>query len=212
MNDYRIYNLNDKDIIFFKKTKEKWGGLSNMAGGYPLIIDNTMIYSSEALYQAMKFTQYPDIQREIILQKSPMHSKMIAKKYKNLVRSDWDLIKIKIMRWVLLIKLMFHYESFGKLLAETKNKKIVELSHNDDFWGVVLTDKNNMIAKGKNALGRLLMEIRDKTLHKKFNTVPVPNINDFKFLGRKIYSVNNFVDYKIKLQFMKYKKKETLFE
>ena len=206
---FRTYNLNDKNIVFFKKTKEKWGGLSNMAGGYPLFINNILIYSSEALYQAMKFPKFPDIQLQIISQKNPMHSKMIARKNKDLVRIDWDLIKIKIMRWVLLIKLMFNYESFGNLLRETGNKKIVELSSKDKFWGAVLVDKQNMIAKGENVLGRLLMEIRNKTLDKKFNVVASPNISNFNFLGKEIRYVSYINDRRLDL--IRSNREESLF-
>jgi ribA/ribD-fused uncharacterized protein len=188
MNGYRIYNLNDENIIYFRKTKEKWGGLSNMAYGYPIVIDNELIYSSEALYQAIKFTSYPDIQKEIILPKSPMHAKMIAKKYKSYMRKDWDFIKVKVMRWALLIKLMFNYNTFGELLKNTDHKIIVELSHRDKFWGTVLIDNINNIAEGENVLGRLLMEIREKTLYK-FNCVPSPSIYDFRFLGKTLKKV-----------------------
>ena len=204
MNGYRIYDLNDSNVIYFKKTKEKWGGLSNMAGGYPLLVDNTVVYSSEALYQAMKFTHYPDIQLQIINQKSPMHSKMIAKKYKNYVRGDWDKIKIKVMRWTLLIKLMFNYNTFGKLLLDTQNKTIVELSHKDKFWGTVLIDKEKMIAEGENILGRLLMQIRETSLSKRFTLVPSPKINHFNFLGKNIIYVS-FVNNE-KIQNLKNKK------
>jgi len=189
LNSYRIYDLNDNNIIYFRKTKEQWGGLSNMAYGYPILINDKLIYSSEALYQAMKFTSYPDIQKEIILPKSPMHAKMVAKKYKSYIREDWEYIKVKVMRWVLLIKLMFNYDTFGDLLKKTDHKIIVELSHKDKFWGAVLIDKNNFIAEGTNALGRLLMEIRKKTLSKKFTCVPSPLISNFTFLGEDLKMV-----------------------
>ena len=189
MNGYRIYNLNDENIISFRKTKEKWGGLSNMAYGYPILINNVLIYSSEALYQSMKFTNYSEIQKEIITPKSPMHAKMIAKKYKKYIREDWDLIKVKVMRWVLLIKLMFNYNSFGELLKKTNNKIIVELSHKDKFWGTVLVDKYKNISEGQNILGRLLMEIREKTLSNKFDCVPSPSISNFKFLDVELRMV-----------------------
>ena len=190
MDDYIVYNLHDKNVIFFRRIKAKWGGLSNTAEGYPLFINNILVRSSEALYQAMKFPQFPDIQLQVISQTNPMHSKMIARKNKDLVREDWDLIKIEVMRWVLLVKLMFNYETFGSLLRETGNKQIVEFSRKDTFWGAVLIDKENMIAKGKNVLGRLLMEIRDEKLDKKFSVIPSPNINNFNFLGKEIQSVS----------------------
>lgn len=160
-----------------------------MAYGYPILINDYLIYSSEALYQLIRFTAYPEIQKEVILPKSPMHTKMVAKKYKKYVREDWDLIKVKVMRWVLLIKLMFNYDTFGELLKKTENKIIVELSHRDKFWGTVLVDETNNIAEGENVLGRLLMEIREKTLYKKFNCVPSPTISNFKFLGEDLKMV-----------------------
>ena len=49
-----------------------------MASGFPLKINNIDIKTSEALYQSMRFPDYPDIQKEIIYQKSPMTEKMIS--------------------------------------------------------------------------------------------------------------------------------------
>ena len=198
MKNYRMYNLNDKNVIFFKKTKEKWGGLSNMAGGYPIYINEIEIYTSEAIYQAMKFTD-KNIQQEIIEKKSPMTAKMVAKKYKKFIRNDWEIIKVKIMRWALLLKLMFNYEKFGSLLQETDNKIIVELSHKDKFWGCVFSDEENRIVEGENILGRLLMEVREKTLHK-YEKVVSPKIEKFIFLGNLIEEVTlnqKIFEYKI---------------
>jgi len=61
----RIYRI---DVcIVFAKTSEPFGGLSNMAPGYPLFINDNIIPSSEALYQAMRYSLFPSIQHEIIL-------------------------------------------------------------------------------------------------------------------------------------------------
>ena len=43
----------------FLKTREKHGGLSNMAGGFPLVVNGTEIRTSEALYQACRFPHLP---------------------------------------------------------------------------------------------------------------------------------------------------------
>ena len=50
----------------FLKTNEKYGGLSNMAPGFPLCVNGVRIRTSEALYQACRFPHLPDIQRQII--------------------------------------------------------------------------------------------------------------------------------------------------
>jgi hypothetical protein len=43
----------------FYKAKEVFGGLSNMAGGFPLVVNGIHILTSEALYQACYFPPPP---------------------------------------------------------------------------------------------------------------------------------------------------------
>ena len=93
----RIYDPTSRELAIFKKTHEQWGGYSNMASGYPLIINDIKIRSSEALYQALKYTDYPEIQLKILEQTSPMTAKMIAKPFKEFIRPDFEVIKIRIM-------------------------------------------------------------------------------------------------------------------
>ena len=63
-NQLRTYRRADSAV--FLKTKEKYGGLSNMAGGFPLVVNDIKIRTSEALYQAYRFPHIPDVQRLII--------------------------------------------------------------------------------------------------------------------------------------------------
>ena len=70
MDNNRIYRIEETAI--FRRTTEKWGGLSNMAKGYPLCINEIDIQSSEVLYQCLRFTNFPNIQREIINETNPM--------------------------------------------------------------------------------------------------------------------------------------------
>ncbi len=49
----RTYNRDD--CVVFCKTNEKFGGLSNMAPGFPLRINDVDFRTSEALYQACRF-------------------------------------------------------------------------------------------------------------------------------------------------------------
>ena len=60
----RIYERS-KSVVFFK-TKEAFGGLSNMASGFPLRVNGVRIHTSEALYQACRFPHMPEVQRKII--------------------------------------------------------------------------------------------------------------------------------------------------
>jgi len=67
------------ECAIFLKTAERFGGLSNMAGGYALSINGIRIPTSEALYQACRFPDKPELQKIIIGQKSPMTAKMKPK-------------------------------------------------------------------------------------------------------------------------------------
>ena len=64
------------------------------------------------------------------------------------------------MRWCLRVKLAQHWQNFGNLLLSTGNKPIVEESRKDDFWGAKIRDDQTLV--GRNALGRLLMELREE--------------------------------------------------
>ena len=146
--------------VVFLKTREKYGGLSNMAGGFPLVVNDVPIRTSEALYQACRFPHIPKVQHEIIAQKSPMAAKMKGKPHRSNSRTDWDSIQIKIMRWCLQVKLAQNWDKFSELLLNTRDMPIVEYSRRDDFWGAKLIDGETLV--GTNALGRLLMELRER--------------------------------------------------
>ena len=76
-NQTRTYSR--KESVVFRKTNEPFGGLSNMAGGYPIRVNGVRILTSEALYQACRFPHLPDVQKLIIGQISPMTAKMRSK-------------------------------------------------------------------------------------------------------------------------------------
>ena len=183
----RIYKK--EDCIPFRKTKEKFGGLSNMASGYSLIINGNRIRPSEALYQACRYPLFPEIQKEIIIQRSPMTAKMKSKKYYKKTRQDWEDVRFKIMKWCIEIKLFQNWDKFSTLLAQTENKPIVEDTPKNKIWGAVLKEGKY---EGVNALGRLLMELRNKYVihHQIPNIVPPPKITGFLLYGEFINGYN----------------------
>lgn len=180
----KIYHK--KDIVSFRSTKEVFGGLSNMASGYTLFVNGVLILSSEALYQACRFPNHPEIQHKIIQQKSPMTAKMISRKYKHLTRSDWEAIKIDVMQWCLEIKLSQNWELFSKVLLSTGNRPIVEFSKKDKIWGAI--DTGNGQLEGANALGELLVKLRDKYVktNQRFECVEPLTIPNFLLYDNKI--------------------------
>ena len=189
--EIRVYQV-DK-CISFRKTTEKFGGLSNMASGYPIVVNNIFIRTSEALYQALRYSQYPKIQEEIISQSSPMTAKMKSKKHIDKIREDWDTVRVHIMRWSLRIKLLQNKDTFGKLLLETGDVPIVEESSKDTFWGAKLIDNR---FEGMNVLGRLLMQLREE--YKQYNLYVIKPLN-----------IDNFDLYDMKISSTKEKDKET---
>lgn len=146
--------------IVFLKTKERFGGLSNMAAGFPLRVNGIQIRTSEALYQACRFPHMPDVQRRIIDERSPMTAKMRSKPFRKNSRPDWDAVRVKIMRWCLRVKLAQNWKEFGRLLLATGDRPIVEQSRKDDFWGAKVAEDGSLV--GMNVLGRLLMELREQ--------------------------------------------------
>jgi ribA/ribD-fused uncharacterized protein len=145
--------------VCFRKTHEAFGGLSNMASDFPLVVNRVSIRSSEALYQACRYPKLPDVQKSIIEQKSPMAAKMVGKPFREESRSDWDRARVRIMRWCLRVKLAQNWSAFSALLLSTEDRQIVEDSSRDRFWGAIPEDEDTLV--GDNTLGRLLTELRE---------------------------------------------------
>ena len=71
-----------KKEITITKVKEESGWLSCMSP-HPVTYQGTTYRTAEALFQALRFNKYPDVQRQILEQKSPMRAKMKARKNHN---------------------------------------------------------------------------------------------------------------------------------
>jgi len=183
------------ECVVFCKTKEDFGGYSNMCAGYPLVVNGIEILTSEALYQAFRFPKYPEIQQAIIAQKSPMKAKMKTKPHrKKCNRPDWDACHILLMRWCLRVKLLQNWEKFSALLLASDSRAIVEKStKGDKFWGAVLTEVGTLV--GQNYMGRLLMELRENIksnvdpLSADFTVLAPLYIPDFLLCGEKIQEI-----------------------
>lgn len=170
----------DSCAWFHKKDDPRWE-LSNMAGGMPLKFDNKKWNSSEQLYQASKYPSdavcipaasktekgaIPNVRERIEAMTNAKGAKMTQKcaVKAGLVRPDWadPLYEIRIhsMLWVLETKLYFNPSSFGKVLRETGDDPIVEISSKDFFWGC--KDIGNGMLEGQNVLGKLLQIVRSR--------------------------------------------------
>jgi len=184
-NQVRTYRVTA--CVIFKKTNERFGGLSNMAAGFPLQVNGIDIRTSEALYQACRFPHKPEVQWLIIRERSPMTAKMKGKPYRGETRPDWDQTRVNIMRWCLRVKLAQNSQKFSSLLLVTGDRPIVEESRRDDFWGAKPAGDGTLV--GMNVLGRLLMELREKLQggdQESLTRVEPLNIPDFVLCGTPI--------------------------
>jgi len=177
-----------KNVCHFSKAREKWGAFGNMSGGYEFDINGIHIFNSEALYQACRFPDYPDVQKEILADPSGMGAKMRSKKYrKTHTRSDFEDVRIDIMRWCLQQKFNNNKVRLSSELRETRGRDIVEFSTKDDFWGAHPNDKNDpVLLVGQNILGQLWMEIRDKVVNDEEVNIIIPHIPNFTLLEQLI--------------------------
>ena len=185
----RIYRL--QEAVVFQKNEDAFGHLSNMATAFPVVINGVAIRTNEALYQACRFPDHPEAQQEVIEQKSPMGAKYKSRALKHLTRTDWEDVKVNVMRWCLRVKLAQHWDAFSNVLLATGDRPIVEQSKVDPFWGAKPLPDGTLV--GCNVLGRLLMELREavKKDPGQLQNVPPPAIPGFRFLGELIQTVES---------------------
>jgi ribA/ribD-fused uncharacterized protein len=189
MTPAQIRKYRRGDVVSFRKTGEAFGGLSNMAPGYPIMLNGLRVRTAEALYQACRFPHLPEVQELILGEISPMTAKMRSKPHRGDSRPDWDRVRVPIMKWCLRAKLASNWASFSDLLLQTGERPIVEDSRKDEFWGAKPGSDDCLI--GQNVLGRLLMELREKlrTAPETIQIVePVP-IPDFLLLSEPIRAI-----------------------
>lgn len=195
-NTIGTYIDNWKVNTIFFRVKEPYGCLSNMSNEYPLVVNGHNIANNEALYQACRFPDHPEIQQEIIIQRSGIAAKMKSKKYRTEhTRADWDDVRVDIMRYCIQLKLQQNEKLLGAVLKLTGCTQIVERSSKDNFWGAIW-DENADAFVGYNVLGKLIMEVRQQFLDQEIELndngafacqyiTPI-TFGNFKLLGENI--------------------------
>ena len=146
------YKLDTNTHVYFYE--QEFYVLSNFSS-FKVLLSNIMFDTSEQAYHWFKFPDYPDVQQEILNARSAHDAFHIAQVNKQYRRSDWDDVKVKIMKQILLAKIQQHHYVYKKL-QETNNRMLVEDSWRDDYWG------HGPNKDGKNMLGVLWMEIRSE--------------------------------------------------
>ena len=162
--DWEFNGVLRRECAVVFRVREQFGGLSNMANDFPLVVGQETLKSSEALYQACRYPHRPEWQREIMNAPHAMRAKMAAKRdgRRNDSRTDWDTVRVTVMRWCLRVKLENNFGEFFNLLKSTDERPIVERSRRDRFWGAVL--EKDGVLRGQNTLGKLLVELRNEVV------------------------------------------------
>jgi ribA/ribD-fused uncharacterized protein len=151
-----------EERIGFTRVKLPYGWLGNMSP-HPIVIDGTVWKTSEAAFQAMRFTN-SQIREEIRLQRSPFSAKLVAKSHREKVHvvpcSKQD---VENMRQCLLLKLEFHPHLATELIATGEAVLFEDVTSRGDrgsnlFWGAKRVGDQLV---GENVLGKLWMQIRE---------------------------------------------------
>ncbi|KAG0489309.1 hypothetical protein HPP92_008120 [Vanilla planifolia] len=160
----------ESKIISFYKTWDPFGSLSNFSPHYVQFPDECGEFylwpTVEHFYQAQKFAGVNNsLAKELIKQikcaRSPEEAARIGRKmqreHPELVRRDWESIKVDVMYSALRCKFSLH-PHLNALLRSTAGSVLVEASPHDLFWG------GGRDGEGLNYLGRLLMKLRSEIL------------------------------------------------
>jgi len=140
----------DKDVFFYE---QDFYVLSNFSA-FTLMWKGLKFNTSEEAYHWEKFqVNRPDLAELIRNAPSAHEAFKLANALKSYARSDWDEVKVAIMKNILIAKVNQHEYVKRKLLA-TGTRQLIEDSWRDTFWGW------GPEKIGRNQLGKLWMEIR----------------------------------------------------
>ena len=137
------------------------------------VYDNIMYTSTEQAFQHRKAREAKDMNkfREIIFNAEPRTQKFLGQRVSDLNEDEWNKIKLSCMKDILLAKYTRTiHQDLRKQLMNTGDRTIAEANGRDyDFTiGLPITHKdviNPNAWRGKNHLGKLLMEVRQELSH-----------------------------------------------
>lgn len=139
------------NTILFYSTVDEYGEFSNFAA-FSIYLDQQHWPTVEHYFQAQKFFDN-SYQQKIRQAKTPMLAATLGRDRKQKLRKDWESVKVQVMRKALIAKFQQH-QNLAALLINTGDAKLIEHTENDAYWA------DGGDGKGKNMLGRLLVEVR----------------------------------------------------
>lgn len=176
LNSVSIYEKKDC-ICFNGKSKGDERLLSNY---YPFDfnVGGVEFHSVEQYYHWKRFEGHPTEQAKILTYTGENNAHE-SRHYAHIRTNQGKLImdetkRIEIMREGLYTKII-HCKEFKDYLLSTGSKELVEVAPwGDSFWGAVGEGRGKQpTIKGRNVLGKLLMELRDRAVKKTAEKTPI---------------------------------------
>ena len=144
-------NTETTSPILFYSVGEEFGNFSNFAP-FPIKIGGRLWPTSEHYFQAQKFTDQSHI-KKICSTSSPMAAARLGRSRKIRIKKTWEKSKDSVM-YIAVTEKFTQHEELRELLLSTGDRKIIEHTRNDDYWG------DGGDGTGQNMLGRILMKVR----------------------------------------------------
>lgn len=180
LNSVSIYEKKDC-ICFNGKSKGDERVLSNY---YPFdfTVEGVEFHSVEQYYHYRRFEGHPKEQAKILTYTGAKNAHE-SRHYAHIRTNQGKLImdetkRIEIMREGLYVKIN-HCKEFKDYLLSTGSKELVEYitwddKDSNDFWGAKSEGRGKQpTIKGRNVLGKLLMELRDRAVKKTAEKTPI---------------------------------------
>ncbi len=139
--------------IKFYKVNDIFGCFSNFSK-HSFVLEDKEWATSEIYFQAKKFegSEHEEIIRSM---KNSLKAAQYGRRRDLPLREDWDQVKDDIMRKAVYAKFSQN-EDIRNVLISTGKEELIEETTTDYYWGC---GAENM---GKNMLGIILMEVREK--------------------------------------------------
>ena len=147
-----LFNVTDLNALYFSRSDvaQNLGAWSP----HPFVLEEREWPTVEHYFQAMKFAD-PNYQEKIRLAESPKQARKLGRSRFKKIRKDWNKVKLVYMTRALYTKCKTYPQIANQLLA-TEDKRLVENSVYDYFWGC------GRDRRGTNMYGQLLMNVRTK--------------------------------------------------
>lgn len=145
-------------VVRFYSTKGTFGCFSNFAA-YPFVLEGKTWLTSEHYFQSKKFRD--DAYSELIRQQpTPTLAAKLGRSRKVPLRLNWESTKDSVMFDGVMAKFSQNSE-IAHVLLDTNDAVIVEHTKNDSYWG------DGGDGSGKNMLGKILMEVRERLIRRR---------------------------------------------